>query len=511
MALINCPECNKEVSDKAASCPNCGIAIKQTKLQSLIDAGKKQLPTVQNTGIKYLKKLQETGQKHISSIQEQFSNEPKKNQHLNSNEADNFITEQQTNSSPMPKDDVQEQVHEYGSQEVPDINAEPKVNTQSYNEEPTKSYQNVSQTGNLSSPKAETESPIDIAKKFLSKKNNKIIATGIGVLLVICIISLASSSGRNKNPSPTQQSNPPPAQDIINTPAPTPKPTPQQTPEPPPPLEEVNTGILIEYDKNILMNIYSIRISVNDVPIGVLEQGETKLFELVLTEEVHTISFSEFGNDENITADVFEVTADSYNYFFIKTRNSGIEIEKRDIMTQDEVLFIIGEPGDETMDTPEPAATPDPTPIPQPTPEVSREILTRENNDDFAILLETYFPTKREIESFVNKYNGRTIEFDGHIFMSSRQFHGMRETPPTSLHVFLWNGDSEDAIELGYHYGTSYFMDRVRKIDFPLIEIEDKNVRVVATIDGVGHVYLDDNVTIVETYIILTPVSIDSR
>lgn len=24
MALINCPECGKEISDKAASCPNCG-------------------------------------------------------------------------------------------------------------------------------------------------------------------------------------------------------------------------------------------------------------------------------------------------------------------------------------------------------------------------------------------------------------------------------------------------------------------------------------------------------
>jgi uncharacterized Zn finger protein (UPF0148 family) len=27
MALINCPECNKEVSDKALSCPNCGYPI----------------------------------------------------------------------------------------------------------------------------------------------------------------------------------------------------------------------------------------------------------------------------------------------------------------------------------------------------------------------------------------------------------------------------------------------------------------------------------------------------
>ncbi len=27
MALINCPECNKEISDKASSCPNCGYPI----------------------------------------------------------------------------------------------------------------------------------------------------------------------------------------------------------------------------------------------------------------------------------------------------------------------------------------------------------------------------------------------------------------------------------------------------------------------------------------------------
>lgn len=30
MALINCPECGKEISDKAASCPNCGCPIEKT-------------------------------------------------------------------------------------------------------------------------------------------------------------------------------------------------------------------------------------------------------------------------------------------------------------------------------------------------------------------------------------------------------------------------------------------------------------------------------------------------
>ncbi len=29
MSLINCPECGKEISDKAASCPNCGCPIQK--------------------------------------------------------------------------------------------------------------------------------------------------------------------------------------------------------------------------------------------------------------------------------------------------------------------------------------------------------------------------------------------------------------------------------------------------------------------------------------------------
>ena len=28
MALIRCPECGKEISDKAADCPNCGAAVR---------------------------------------------------------------------------------------------------------------------------------------------------------------------------------------------------------------------------------------------------------------------------------------------------------------------------------------------------------------------------------------------------------------------------------------------------------------------------------------------------
>lgn len=35
MALINCPECGKEISDQAVSCPNCGVALKQAPAQPI--------------------------------------------------------------------------------------------------------------------------------------------------------------------------------------------------------------------------------------------------------------------------------------------------------------------------------------------------------------------------------------------------------------------------------------------------------------------------------------------
>lgn len=41
MALINCPECGKEISDKAASCPNCGCPVQNEIQEEHNESGKK--------------------------------------------------------------------------------------------------------------------------------------------------------------------------------------------------------------------------------------------------------------------------------------------------------------------------------------------------------------------------------------------------------------------------------------------------------------------------------------
>ena len=49
MALINCPECSKEISDSAPSCPSCGVPIASAKETQAAGA---QLTTTQLTSKK---------------------------------------------------------------------------------------------------------------------------------------------------------------------------------------------------------------------------------------------------------------------------------------------------------------------------------------------------------------------------------------------------------------------------------------------------------------------------
>lgn len=46
MALVKCPECGKEISDKAASCPNCGCPASEFKKPSVPEDTRSELDRI---------------------------------------------------------------------------------------------------------------------------------------------------------------------------------------------------------------------------------------------------------------------------------------------------------------------------------------------------------------------------------------------------------------------------------------------------------------------------------
>ena len=54
MALIKCPECGKEISDKAAACPNCGAPVESKKIKVHIFRARKLLSYTAISGRVYI-------------------------------------------------------------------------------------------------------------------------------------------------------------------------------------------------------------------------------------------------------------------------------------------------------------------------------------------------------------------------------------------------------------------------------------------------------------------------
>jgi len=385
-----------------------------------------------------------------------------------------------------------------------EANKVPKQESYQNNQYPTQN--NYTYPVNPAVPPNQTIKPQDgiigkataLYNKVINDKKLLIIASVVVAVILIIVIAISSSSGNKQTPATISNPTPQPIQSSPQTSNPTPEPTPQPTPEPQVIINELQTGIVIEYDENLFLYTYDIRISVNEESIGVQEQGEIKLYDLLLNEGENTITFSEFGNDDNVTIDTFNASADSINYFFIKARSSGIEIEKRDTMTHEEVLLLIGS-SDDVIDT-------TPTNTPTPTPEPVEQNLTISNSAEFADLFSTRFPSSTTIQTFVDNNIGRTIEFDGFIFLSMRSMHGWPQLNTTSRYVDIRACDFDD--DDGYDYSPSFIMKGVSTSSFPVIRNEDVNVHVIAKIVGTENIYLDDNVTVIETIIILEPISI---
>lgn len=72
MALINCPECNREISDKAGACPNCGLPLEKERISKPVysppNSYKKVCPTCGSENIQTIKMMCMAGTSSGSAI-----------------------------------------------------------------------------------------------------------------------------------------------------------------------------------------------------------------------------------------------------------------------------------------------------------------------------------------------------------------------------------------------------------------------------------------------------------
>ena len=215
----------------------------------------------------------------------------------------------------------------------------------------------------------------------------------------------------------------------------------------------INTGVVIEYDINIIMNIYDIRVSVDDSILGTQVQGEKKLYELSLTEGTHEIVFAEVGDGSNKITKTFTVSEGNYYYFFIKARNSGIMIEKEDALTLDEVQVLITNPATDNDDSGEPVegeeqTTTDSSSVNGSENSSSDENVLPESNEELANFPVEY-AMRAAVVAFTNCFADDTFKEDGDT-LDVAKFHSYADTSGFFMHVTS-KGDWSVKNETAWH------------------------------------------------------------
>ena len=153
-----------------------------------------------------------------------------------------------------------------------------------------------------------------------------------------------------------------------------------------------------------------------------------------------------------------------------------------------------------------PLSTPTSESTPAPTVESISDdtILTAENSVEFAAILVAENPGEQIVKDFVEKYKGRTIEFDGYVWdwinhSSTSPITGKETVYKTLYDTCVWVGDVENADTVT---GGPTF--RVEEVSFPNFSaaLNRRNVHITARI-----LYFDENLE----FVYLRLISIDDR
>ena|GEM_PF-2815177 len=407
MALINCPECNKEVSDKATSCPNCGVAIRKGKFQDLLDVGKKHLPTAQETGKKYFNALKTAGEKKLNALSNYLDDEDEKdnaektvvdapsvdttvepvseniyieaspNMTKTNAEMNNNLNIQ--SNIPVTNNDNQKSIQAEQAERLP----MPPNNT---DEQQQQSYVSTDM-GNKKTGKHKTVENNSTSKQKSPKKKNRTNIAIIAAVVLMGVVFLATRNGDNgteivavptpipvvattpeTTPAPTPEPTSEPAQ--APSPEPTSEPTPAPTPEPiqspTPDPEPFATPIIAEvgniiqfgnYDWLVLdiEDNYALIITENllidrrsfNVPWSRDEQDTTWAESRIrrdLNSTARDVGFLRYFNEDEI-ARIRETTVITNNNPWYNTSGGEESIDRVFLLSIEEVLLYFGDSG----------------------------------------------------------------------------------------------------------------------------------------------------------------------
>jgi hypothetical protein len=144
-------------------------------------------------------------------------------------------------------------------------------------------------------------------------------------------------------------------------------------------------------------------------------------------EEVSVDGYTTFTTDSRYPADVEIVV--SYHTF-------PADEEEEVAESSTPIPTVEAEPTEIAQSTEGPQPTEEKQPTEEPQSSVEEEIITIDNNEEFAAVLATKDPGDQIIEDFAMKYEGRIIEFDGNI--GYMDYHGDYTTRYDFL-IFAWD------------------------------------------------------------------------
>lgn len=245
-------------------------------------------------------------------------------------------------------------------------------------------------------------------------------------------------------------------------------------------VTKYSVQIEVKCESNLLFSRYDIEVFVDDVSQGIIEHGQSNVYELSLEEGIHELSINKEG-DSSVDGYVnFDVDKEGVFKYTVHCTNDQVEIEEyvenENGETDDQNTNNDTDVSDNSHSTNDDSNNT--------TDDVSSKEnvnLTIDNCEDLKTLLIDKKEDYQLYASFAKKYKGKVIEFDGSI--DNVMLHGNYDT---RYDLLLTAGDFSTTSVRGPSFkfeDVNYYDLDLSFDDINLNKLTGKNVHIVAEVE----------------------------